>query len=133
MTTDIYKRLREQLDQYSVGFPETESGTEIKILKKLFTEEEAELFLHMSIMLETPEALAERLKRNPDQISALLNRMFEKGLIFRLRKGESLKYGASAFIVGIYEFQLRDMDREFAELMEKYPGSRSGYHRCEHR
>ena len=120
MTTDIYKRLREQLDQYSIGFPETESGTETKILMKLFTEEEAEMYLNMSIMLETPDAVAERLKMDPEEVSRILERMYVKGLLFRLRKGDAVKYGASAFIVGIYEFQVRDMDREFAELMEQY-------------
>jgi MinD superfamily P-loop ATPase len=35
----IYYELREQLDQYSVGFPTTTSGVEKKILEKLFTEE----------------------------------------------------------------------------------------------
>ena len=120
MPNDIYKRLREQLDQYSIGFPETTSGTEMKILKRLFTEEEAEMYLNMSLMLETPEAVAERLKRDPEQVAGILERMFEKGLVFRLKKGNEVKYGASAFVVGIYEFQLSDMDREFAELMEKY-------------
>ena len=32
MTDSIYKKLREQMDQYSIGFPKTESGIEIKIL-----------------------------------------------------------------------------------------------------
>ena len=48
MTGSIYKKLREQMDQYSIGFPETESGIEIKILKKLFTEEEAAMYLDLS-------------------------------------------------------------------------------------
>ena len=32
MTSKIYHDLREQLDQYSVGFPSTESGVELRIL-----------------------------------------------------------------------------------------------------
>lgn len=39
MPSKIYYELREQLDQYSVGFPTTTSGVEKKILEKLFTEE----------------------------------------------------------------------------------------------
>src|SRR5271157_1737766 len=34
-------------------FPSTESGVEIKILQKLFSEEEAGLYLNLSMMLET--------------------------------------------------------------------------------
>ncbi|MBW2364769.1 MAG: 4Fe-4S ferredoxin, partial [Deltaproteobacteria bacterium] len=49
MSEEIYKKLREQLDQYALGFPETESGTEIKILRKLFTEEEASMYLDLTM------------------------------------------------------------------------------------
>ena len=42
MSSRVYHDLREQLDQYSVGFPSTSSGVEMKILEKLFSEEEAE-------------------------------------------------------------------------------------------
>ena len=37
MSDDVYTKVREQLDQYSVGFPSTESGVELEILKKMFT------------------------------------------------------------------------------------------------
>ena len=65
MPSRIYYDLRKQLDQYSVGFPETESEVEIKILERLFSEEEAELYLNLSMMLETSESVAQRLSRDP--------------------------------------------------------------------
>ena len=37
-TADIYSQVQQQLDQYSIGFPETESGVEIEILKFLYYE-----------------------------------------------------------------------------------------------
>ncbi len=120
MTSKIYRDLREQLDQYSVGFPSTTSGVELRILEKLFTEEEAEMYLNLSMMLETPEAVAQRIGRNPDQVAALLEHMVERGLIFRLKKGDTVRYGAVPFIVGSYEYQLKTMDREFAELFDRY-------------
>jgi Fe-S-cluster-containing hydrogenase component 2 len=120
MPSQVYYDLREQLDQYSVGFPATESGVEMKILEKLFTEDEAGLYLDLSMMLETPEAVAQRNGRNPEEVSAMLERMVDRGLIFRIRKGESGKYGAVPFVVGSFEFQLKGMDREFAELYDQY-------------
>jgi NAD-dependent dihydropyrimidine dehydrogenase PreA subunit len=116
----VFRELREQLDQYSVGFPETKSGVEIKLLEKLFDEEEARMYLQLSMMLETPQAIAERTKRDPTEVGRLLERMAEKGLVFRLRKKGTTKYAAVAFVVGIYEFQVNTMDRELAELMEQY-------------
>jgi ferredoxin len=120
MTGNVYDQLREQLDQYSVGFPSTESGVEMKILEKLFTQEEARMYLNLSMMLETPDAVAERVKQDPTEVADLLERMAEKGLLFRLRKEGSAKYGAAPFVVGIYEYQLKTMDKELADLFEQY-------------
>ena len=55
MAEDVYSLLREQLDQYSIGFPATESGVELRILRKLFTAEEAAMYLRLSLLLEWVE------------------------------------------------------------------------------
>jgi NAD-dependent dihydropyrimidine dehydrogenase PreA subunit len=120
MTSQIYNDLREQLDQYSVGFPATGSGVEMKILEKLFSEPEADLYLNLSVMLETPKAVADRVGRPEHEIAGLLETMFEKGLVFRLKKDALVKYGAVPFVVGSYEYQVKRMDREFAELFDQY-------------
>ncbi|MBI4965539.1 MAG: 4Fe-4S binding protein [Desulfomonile tiedjei] len=120
MTAKVYYDLREQLDQYSMGFPSTESGVELKILEKLFSEEEAELFLHLSMMLEPPEAIAQRSGKEPAAVAAMLERMVDKGLIFRVKKEDSSKYGAAPFVVGSWEYQAKDLDRGLAELCEQY-------------
>ena len=52
MTEDIYRNLQKRLDTYSIGFPATDSGVEIKILKELFSPEDAEMFLGMTPKLE---------------------------------------------------------------------------------
>lgn len=120
MNTSIYEKLREQLDQYSVGFPATQSGIEMKILKKLFTVEEAGLFLDMTMMLETAESVAARTGRNTEVVSLMLANMAKKGLLFRQRKDNEEKYAAVAFVIGSYEFQLKNMDRDLAEMVEAY-------------
>ncbi len=120
MANDIYEMLREQLDQYSVGFPKTRSGVEIKILKKLFTEEEAKMYLNLTMLLEPPETVAERIGKNVEETTSLLERMFEKGLIFRLKRGESVKYAVVPFVIGFYEFQVNRMDQELARLVDQY-------------
>ncbi len=120
MNPSLYEDLREQMDQYSVGFPSTESGIEIEILKKLFTEQEAEMYLNLSMMLETAQDVAKRMSTDSNQVGPLLERMFEKGQIFRVKKGGVSKYGAAPFVVGSYEHQVKDMDKEFAEMFERY-------------
>jgi electron transport complex protein RnfB len=120
MASEIYQRLRERLDQYSCGFPVTESGVEFKILERMFSEEEAEMFLCLSLKIETAEEIARRLGREPDRVIPLLKRMSEKGNIFTWRRDETVKYGAVPYVLGLYEFQLNTMDRELAGLCEQY-------------
>jgi len=120
MTKQVYTDLREQLDQYSVGYPSTKSGIELRILERLFTVEQAEMFLHLSLMLETPEAVAQRTGREAESIAELLEEMARRGLLFRHRKGEVVKYCAVPFVVGAYEFQLKHIDRELAQMFEVY-------------
>jgi len=45
--------------------------------------------------------------------------MSEKASVFRWRSGETVKYGAMPFMLGIYEFQLGVMDAEMAGLYEQ--------------
>ena len=120
MTLDIYRQLQERLDTYAVGFPATESGVEIKILRKLFSEADAELFLALSPALESPKDIAGRLNLQAGELEEKLEDMASRGLLFRLRKNARVRYGATAFIHGIFEFQLPRMDLELAELIEQY-------------
>ena len=120
MSEDVYRRLQEMLDTLSIGFPATESGVEIRILKKLYTEEEAALFLNLTPALETAAALAARTGQDPEETAALLEQMTDKGTVFRLMRGDEPKYAATPFVVGSYEFQVKDLDRELSQLFEDY-------------
>ena len=120
MTDTIYRKLQKQIDQYSLGFPAAESGIDLKILKKLYTEEEASIFLDISMQLETPDSLSERTNRDPQQAAGLLEEMAKKGLLFRKRKDNAAYYAAIPFVIGSFEFQLNRIDKEFAEMVEDY-------------
>lgn len=120
MTDSIYERLREQMDQYSTGFPSTESGVEIKILNKLFTEEEAQLYLDLSLLLEAPDSVAARTGRSPEDAAEKMETMAKKGLLFRHTKNGLKRYSAVPFVIGSYEFQLKHMDKELAELTNAF-------------
>jgi electron transport complex protein RnfB len=49
MSDEPYIKLQEFLNKFPVGFPKTPSGVEIKILKKLFTEDEASIAINLTI------------------------------------------------------------------------------------
>lgn len=118
---NVYEQLRERLDDFASGYPSTDSGIEIRILKKLFSEDEAELFLKLLPLPETPEEAAERLYLDPGKTAALMECMAKKGLLFRLRNNvHSPRYHIAPFLPGIYDFQLKTIDQEFAQDMQDY-------------
>ncbi len=117
---DVYQRLREFLDRMPGSYPTTESGVEIKILRKLFTPEEAELTMKLTHMPEPISAIASRTGMEKDLLASRLEAMARKGLLLRMRAGEEAFYSALSFVVGIYEFNLNTIDRELAELFEEY-------------
>lgn len=121
MSADVYGRLGLFLDELPGGFPATDSGVELKILRRLFTPEEGELALHLSLIEETAKVIALRAKRPLDETADLLARMERKGLLFaRHREDKPPMYTATQFVVGIYEFQLNKMDRDLAALFDEY-------------
>lgn len=120
MNTNTFKQLRERLNFYSIGFPETATGIELKILQKLFTEDEAALFLSMSHGLEKPEAIAGRISRSLPDVARQLEDMAIRGLLFRTKKGDSVRYAAIPFVHGLFEFQVSRLDRNLSQLLEDY-------------
>ena len=117
---NVYERLRERLDDMAVGFPATESGVEMRILKKIFTESQADLFVKLRPIPESPKDIAERLGLEEEVLADRLEEMAKKGLLFRVRKGENVRYASVPYVVGIFEFQLNHMDAEFARDHEEY-------------
>jgi electron transport complex protein RnfB len=120
MSNPIFRTLQERLDQYSMGFPKTESGIEIKILEKLFSIDDAKMFLQLSPMLETPDKVASRVEKSPEETSGILADMAQRGLLFSLKKGDMIRYGAIPFVHGLFEFQINKMDRELAAMVRQY-------------
>ncbi len=119
---DVYQQLRERLDDLSTGFPATARGTEIKLLKQLFTEDEAELYLSLNPFPETPQEAAQRLGRDVAILAQQMEAMAQKGQLFRIRKQDEVKYVIVPFLVGIMEFSLKRFanDRNLAKDMAVY-------------
>jgi electron transport complex protein RnfB len=127
MTEDVYHRLREHLDSLPTGYPPTATGVELRILRKLFDEAEAEMACQLKLIPETAGEIARRLGRDSGVVSELLDRMSRKGLILRMKKKGQVQYMAIMFVVGILEFQLNRLDRELCEMLDEY--MQEGFHR----
>jgi H+/Na+-translocating ferredoxin:NAD+ oxidoreductase subunit B len=120
MSNDIYVKLREFMNTLPAGYPSTPSGVEIRILRKLFSPEEAELTMQLKNEPEEVPAIAIRLGLDEAELAGRLEKMAQKGLIFRVKKENKALYQAFQFIIGVYEFQLKNLDREFCQMFEEY-------------
>ena len=119
--SDIYQKLRERLDMFPQGFPKTESGVEMEILRDLFAEEEAEIMLHLRPSPEAVSDVAERMGRDEKELGERLYDMSKRGLILRFRASqEQALYFLAPWVVGIWEFQVKNLTSENIQLYEKY-------------
>ena len=116
----IYNKLAKHLDNLPGGYPTTESGVELRILKRLFTAPEAELAITLSIKPETVAAIAERTDQESSTLSVSLEEMAKKGLIFRSYKDETVLYSAAMFVIGIWEYHVNDLDAELVKDVNEY-------------
>lgn len=118
---DVYQELREHLDSFPGGFPPTESGVEIRILKRLFSSDEAELAKYLKPKPEPAAVIAERSGMSEQEVGPMLERMARKGLIFSIEmKDRPPAYMGAQFVVGIWEYHVNDLDEEFVRDMEEY-------------
>jgi electron transport complex protein RnfB len=118
--TDIFKKLAGHLDNLPGGYPATESGVELRILRRLFTEEEADIAQRLTMRPESVAGVAERTELPSEELGVSLEEMAKKGLIFRSYKGDIVMYSAAQFVVGIWEYHLNDLDPDLVKDVNEY-------------
>ncbi len=120
MSDAVYSKLAAILDTMPNGFPRTPDGLELRLLKKIFTLDEAELFCDLKLHPETIEQIAERTGRPLQGLDEKLTSMSKRGEVLGLNFGGVKLFAMLPWAVGIYEFQINRLDREFCEMCEEY-------------
>jgi Pyruvate/2-oxoacid:ferredoxin oxidoreductase delta subunit len=122
MGNDIYEDLQKCIDQYSVGLNASGSGKELLILKRLFTPEEARIYIAMRRVLEPVAAIAAKTGLSEDEAARILDGMAHKGLLFPKTSKGVKHYAAAPFMHGFFEHQVyrQDPDPELPGLIEDY-------------
>lgn len=120
MNEEAYHRLAKVLDTLPNGFPATESGIEIRILKRIFEPDEADLFCDLKLTPETAARISDRTGRPLEGLEQKLVSMWKKGELWAFELDGVWVFKMAPWVVGIYEFQLNRMDREFAAMCEEY-------------
>jgi Na+-translocating ferredoxin:NAD+ oxidoreductase subunit B len=118
---DVYQRLAEFLDTFPQRYPlNTQTGIELRILKRIFTPEEAEMTMKLKATPESATEIAERIGTDPEATEKELYDMSKNGLIYRTGKPGSYKYMATAFLIGLIELQANRMTPELAKDMKEF-------------
>ena len=120
MADEAYNALREFLDQFPLGLPRTESELEMEILKRLFTEDEAETVTLLTPFAEEASQIALRMHLDEAVLKDKLEALADKGLIFRIRRGSKTLFNAVPFMIGLYEYSVQLMDPELANIYRDY-------------
>jgi len=120
---EVYRRLAEHLDRLPDGFAPSEGGADIRLLKRLFTPEEAELALHLTLEREEAGAIAARAGMAEEEAERRLEEMARKGLIFSAEAEGRVLYQAAPFVIGIYEFQVNRLSDGFLRDLGEYWGT----------
>jgi hypothetical protein len=118
---EIYRKLARHLDRLPGGYPPSESGVELRILKRLFTPEEAHLAMHLTLIHEDARVIAYRAGIPAAEAAERLETMLYKGLVYAQQAaGKPPRYMIAQFAIGFYEAQVNRLDKELAEDVEEY-------------
>lgn len=102
---DVFGQLRMHLDRLAVGFPASRSGAEIRLLRQMFSPQQAALALHMS---NRRESLAEIMVRagaefGEGQANELLDDLSSRGVILWSQADGVDRWHLQPLIVGMFE------------------------------
>jgi Pyruvate/2-oxoacid:ferredoxin oxidoreductase delta subunit len=119
---DLYRALQRHLDRMPVPYPATESGVELRILRRLFSPDEARLALCLGVIPEPLASIHRRAGRKTPRASldAALDGMAERGLIQRVAGKRGAQYGKAPFVVGFYEAQVNRLTADLQRDIERY-------------
>ncbi len=121
MKEDVYKRLAGHLDRLPGGFPTSDTGADLRLLERLFTPEEADLATYLTLEQKPAAAIAEVAGLPIAEAEHRLEEMARKGLIFFIRSDDRPPiYQAVPFVVGIYEFQVNNLNEELLQYLSDY-------------
>ncbi|MBD3215273.1 MAG: 4Fe-4S dicluster domain-containing protein [Candidatus Lokiarchaeota archaeon] len=127
----VYDKLRVHLDNMPIGYPETKSGVEIKILKALFTPQQAYIATFLNWKWQDIETIYQSFpsKENISQedFELQLTQMVKDGLINYRHKAKKKQYANAPLVVGFYEYQLKRLNKELIKDVFHYIKEAFGY------
>ena len=128
---DLYRKLGRKIDGQTMRVPWNE--TFYKILKELYTTEEADLAVKMPYGLASLDKIAKVTGYNKDTLKKSLDTMAHKGLVIDINLNGQNGYILSPMVIGIFEFTMMRTKgelnhKEWAKLFHEYLDDGKFYH-----
>jgi NAD-dependent dihydropyrimidine dehydrogenase PreA subunit len=127
---DAYRALQEHLDKMPVGFPATQSGVEINLLKTIFTPQEAQIATHLDYKYKTVDQIFETAQEeagSKEELTRILDDIVAKGGISRRERDGKKQYAVRPLVLwGMYEYQLKRLTPDFLMSYGQYMQSEFG-------
>lgn len=122
--TDPYRKLQEHLDRMPVGYPATESGVEISLLKATFTPEQAHLATYLDYKHQTVDQIFARIKEgagSEEELQELLDEMVARGGIARRERDGKEQYALVPLVLwGMFEYRLKTLTPDYLGNLGQY-------------
>ena len=121
---EAFRKLQEHLNTMPVGFPASQSGVEINLLKEIFTPEEASIATHLDYKHKTVDQIYETAKddvSSAEELTGILDDIVAKGGITRRERNNQKEYALLPLVVwGMYEHQLKRLSPGFLMSFGQY-------------
>ena len=119
----VYRNLQIHLDEQTLGFPKTESGSDVRLLKTLFQPEQAEMAMLLTYKYEPLEQIQEHGKKvgkSAEEIERVLDGTAKRGVIGYREKDGVKQYRNIPLIVGMGEAGMHNPTPEFDAAFHEY-------------
>ncbi len=133
---DVYRKLGRKIDGLTVRAPWNQ--TLYKILKELYTEEEADVVAKMPYGLATLDQVEKTTKYHRAKLQPILENLAEKGLVMDLKLPGGYRYMISPMVIGIFEFTMMRTRgelhyKEWAKLFHQYLSEEGAFYHANFR
>jgi len=117
---NVYERLAAALNALPNGFPRTATGSDLRLLAFVYSEEQAELACELTRTYELASDVAARLGKSPREVSSALFDLVREGKAWMEKQDGAVRFRLAPFVPGSYEGYIGHMGAEMARLAEAY-------------
>jgi len=128
-TTDVYRSLQKRIDELPIPFPQAGNDVEIRLLRHLFTPQEAAVACELSALGETIPKIYKRTKKkglsySQSELKKLLHGLYKKGAITggveKTKHGLERTFSLLPLAIGMFEMQVDNLTEEYTRDFEEY-------------